>query len=631
MQILFFLINLSLSAGDTHILLIGISDYGHSELNLPSVENDLELVSAYFKETLPNAYQRRLLNEDATHQKVVEALTDLQRLSADDRVIIYYSGHGSQYRDENQDEYTDGLDESWVTYGSRRQEGLDGYDLLDDELGHALLSLQTEHILLIQDSCHSGSGSRALKPRNMQKDERSHPKGKLAYTGKFKGLRLTATSEAETAFPTEVDGQYYGRFTWHLIAALRDTMPGQSWQDLIRKIRYRIAAEAGRDVKAQTPGHEGDGFPLAWLVGGENSEVGSELVGQISRVSGGGKRVVLDVGALFGVSQGSIFENDRGTSLRVTKTGEERVRAHVVDGPIPEIGEVFGLTRYVRDIAARIRLGVVTDLSDDFWVNRIKQRLEAEFGDLITLTEPGQPAEWTLHIHRFDGLGQPRFLPASGNKGGMVIWVTDQEGLLHINRPFKLMDAHWEEEFDEKMRALVRRWDLLNLAASSDEDMPFSVELIPCVQKGTSMARIKEDAMELRHDRASSVVFKAFEPEDPGIFPPKTLLAFRLVNQGPSRYFYVIHLDISGKMNIHFPMKQDQDNAGLIAEGQGYTSLYENSIYLKRPGMGYVLVLSTLEPLNIGRLRVSNPFRDVDADKELPKNWYAKLWRFQVR
>src|SRR5512135_1946269 len=93
-----------------------------------------------------------LLDEKATAASVLEGIRNAAReLKAGDLFLIQYSGHGGQIPDRNGDE-ADGLDETWCLYDRM---------LSDDELGR----LWTEfadgvRILMISDSCHSGSVAR---------------------------------------------------------------------------------------------------------------------------------------------------------------------------------------------------------------------------------------------------------------------------------------------------------------------------------------------------------------------------------------------------------------------------------------------------------------------------------------
>ncbi len=93
-----------------------------------------------------------LLNEQATAKAVIAGIQQAAKgLKSGDIFLIQYAGHGSQVPDRNGDE-ADGLDETWCLYDRM---------LIDDELGR----LWTEfaggvRILMISDSCHSGSVAR---------------------------------------------------------------------------------------------------------------------------------------------------------------------------------------------------------------------------------------------------------------------------------------------------------------------------------------------------------------------------------------------------------------------------------------------------------------------------------------
>jgi hypothetical protein len=96
-----------------------------------------------------------LLNEAATSAAVTEAIRDAaRRLQPGDLFFLTYSGHGGQLTDYEGDE-TDREDETWVLYDR---------ELLDDEL----FALWAEfppgaRILVLSDSCHSGSMTRAAR------------------------------------------------------------------------------------------------------------------------------------------------------------------------------------------------------------------------------------------------------------------------------------------------------------------------------------------------------------------------------------------------------------------------------------------------------------------------------------
>jgi subtilisin family serine protease len=100
-----------------------------------------------------------LINDQATKENINAKLDELStRAVAGDTVLISYAGHGASIRDLNGDE-PDGLDESWVTYS--------GF-LLDDDINLALNKfVQGVKVIMVSDSCHSGTVSRGI-PKEME-------------------------------------------------------------------------------------------------------------------------------------------------------------------------------------------------------------------------------------------------------------------------------------------------------------------------------------------------------------------------------------------------------------------------------------------------------------------------------
>ncbi|HJW93684.1 MAG TPA: caspase family protein [Thermoanaerobaculia bacterium] len=96
-----------------------------------------------------------LLTKDATTTNVVNFLkAAAKQLAKGDELFLTYSGHGGQVPDKNGDETSDGLDETWALYDRQ---------LVDDEL-YAMWALFAKgvRILMLSDSCHSGSVAKAM-------------------------------------------------------------------------------------------------------------------------------------------------------------------------------------------------------------------------------------------------------------------------------------------------------------------------------------------------------------------------------------------------------------------------------------------------------------------------------------
>ena len=101
-----------------------------------------------------------LLDEQATAQRVTGAISAAAaKLAAGDILFLTYSGHGGQVRDTNTDEPSDEpggpKDETWCLYDRQ---------LVDDELYGLWGRFRAgTRILLLSDSCHSGSVSRLIR------------------------------------------------------------------------------------------------------------------------------------------------------------------------------------------------------------------------------------------------------------------------------------------------------------------------------------------------------------------------------------------------------------------------------------------------------------------------------------
>jgi metacaspase-1 len=96
-----------------------------------------------------------LLTSQATASALLSRLEEAsKRLGSGDTLLLTYAGHGARVPDENGDE-TDGQDETWVLYDRM---------VLDDELYAMWRQFAPGvRIVLVSDSCHSGTVARLLE------------------------------------------------------------------------------------------------------------------------------------------------------------------------------------------------------------------------------------------------------------------------------------------------------------------------------------------------------------------------------------------------------------------------------------------------------------------------------------
>jgi len=239
-------------------LCIGINNYPGTHMDLQGCVNDANdwagvLGARGFKVAT-------LLDDQATKAAMVKAMSDLiGKASKGDSLVITFSGHGTYQPDEDGDE-ADGLDEALCPYDLQTK----GEALIDDEIKTIFGARKTGvRIVLIADSCHSGTVTRAAKaekdadtrPRFMPMGnwlpEKLLPKNRAgktaatmvspsgtspllsAYSNKLGDLLISGCKEGPNNFSYDarIAGRFNGAFTYYALKALKGLKPGASYAD----------------------------------------------------------------------------------------------------------------------------------------------------------------------------------------------------------------------------------------------------------------------------------------------------------------------------------------------------------------------------------------------------------------
>lgn len=163
------LMGVTAAHAENRALLIGVGKYAKPADNLSGI--DLDLASAKdiarglgFQESQIHT----LLDEQATLKGVRGEIQNWLSNGAqpDDRVLLYYSGHGSQIPDENGDE-DDGVDEVLVLHDAdrvvRNGRATLGGVLVDDEIGELLRTIKSKNVMVFIDACRSGTITKGLR------------------------------------------------------------------------------------------------------------------------------------------------------------------------------------------------------------------------------------------------------------------------------------------------------------------------------------------------------------------------------------------------------------------------------------------------------------------------------------
>lgn len=237
-------------------LCIGINNYPGTDLDLAGCVND---AGDWSKLLSTRGFSvSKLLDAQATKQAMVSGVRNVVAQAASgDLVVITFSGHGTFELDLNGDEVK-GLDQALCPYDL--QTG--GQALTDDEI-HALFKARKSgvRIILISDSCHSGSVNRNVRagavgaPRKkFMPMERWMPAPRMQQARKAGGamstsgalgisttdkaagkdlgdLLLSGCEDGETDFSYDatISGRPNGAFTFYALKALESLAPDASY------------------------------------------------------------------------------------------------------------------------------------------------------------------------------------------------------------------------------------------------------------------------------------------------------------------------------------------------------------------------------------------------------------------
>ena len=185
---------------------MGVNRYDSSDIDfLASAVRDATALHALFADNLgPDC--RLILDEDATTARLRGELQNLQTASsADDVVVIGFSGHGSSTHEI-------------VTYDSDL-DNLRGTALPLEELTTLVSEIPARHLLVVLDCCFSGgAGAKVL---NVPLRPRGVPQSTDALLDRMAGtgrLILTASTASQPAYEDARLG--HGLLTYHLLQAL---------------------------------------------------------------------------------------------------------------------------------------------------------------------------------------------------------------------------------------------------------------------------------------------------------------------------------------------------------------------------------------------------------------------------
>ena len=284
-------------------LLVGIDEYKSPLVKgTDGCENDTVLLKDFLTKSLkfdPNDI-RVLTNRDATADAIREAVRRwlVEGTRPGDRVFFAYAGHGTRVPDEAKgDEDLDGMDEALAVYDVEPRLPIirgapvvpaRGY-ITDDEVSRWISDLHGRQVVMLFDSCHSGTisrgadGGEARPSRFLRfKDDADSKGARAVYSPDYNTNKLSrdmgeategflktavegvvvisAAKADQEAFPIDAkgDGHIQGALTYLFVEKQRDRLiPVGRMQDELNQgmeeLRRAGLLSRGRNGQYQSP------------------------------------------------------------------------------------------------------------------------------------------------------------------------------------------------------------------------------------------------------------------------------------------------------------------------------------------------------------------------------------------
>ena len=256
------------AAAEIHAVVVGVDAY-RSLPKLTGAANDARDIAGALERL--GAEVELLLDEEATRRRVTEAFRRQSgRAGAGDLFVFTYAGHGLQEDEAIPGDETDGKDETIVFAGFDWTGDAAAERLRDNEIGALLAEIHPQsRALIVVDSCHSGTMTRAVDVRGASLTTRFGGIGRIgkdplpapAAASKGKDLMsapnvvfVAAARDDEQIPEVEIDGQMRGAVSWTVARALDGGKDFGGPDMPLREFRAYVRAQArALSAARQTP------------------------------------------------------------------------------------------------------------------------------------------------------------------------------------------------------------------------------------------------------------------------------------------------------------------------------------------------------------------------------------------
>lgn len=206
-------------AATLHVLVVGISKYQDSQLNLDYSVADATSIADNLgrlgRGLFRDVREYRLLDSEATSARILQTVESLEgQAGPNDVVALYLAGHGLVVGDEWR----------FLPYETRYQSSPSGYagqGVAASQLYNALVKASPQRMLLLIDSCQSGATTDSFR------DQERFQRRFLRDVGRTAGVTVLAAARKDQV-AAEMTTLKHGLFTYILLSGLdgkADTLP----------------------------------------------------------------------------------------------------------------------------------------------------------------------------------------------------------------------------------------------------------------------------------------------------------------------------------------------------------------------------------------------------------------------
>ena len=235
--------------GKYYALIIGINAYRHIS-KLKTASNDAKTIEQLLKTDY--AFETKLvLDQAATRQTILNELNRLRSiLTPNDNLVIYYAGHGVH------DKVADAS--YWLPVDAQKDNDTDWIDARS--ITDQLKRISAKHVLVVADSCYSGTISRNVDPTLTGADTRDNYLRKL----QSKIARVLISSGGNEPV-SDSGGQNHSIFADVFIKALKspEKKTFTAEELFITRLKESVAGRADQTPEykiIRNSGHDGGDF-----------------------------------------------------------------------------------------------------------------------------------------------------------------------------------------------------------------------------------------------------------------------------------------------------------------------------------------------------------------------------------